>query len=281
MNDFFPVPPVGNSQFDRSHGKGRRVRPSAVVACALVAGVPSIATVVAKDPPAGSATELVTNCNDSGPGSLRAMIAAAASGDTIGFTTECPASTPIKLGSTLDITAQDLTIEGRNAGSVVVDGGGHTAFYVNGMNVTVSGLTVTDSDSAFYNDKNTGLLTVIGSTLSQNNADTDGGGINFLNGSVTVEHSDITGNTASNAGGGIAIDKNGKLNIVNSTISNNSGAVGSGLVNNLGTVTLSDSTVSSNGGEGGGIVNEGGTLYLQDSTIADNQGGGLFNTGTT
>ena len=171
---------------------------------------------------------------------------------------------------------------------MVVDGAGHTAFYVNGMTATVSGLTVEDSKSAFYNDKSSGSLAVIGSTLSRDNDNTgDGGAINFLNGSVTIESSDITDNTASGAGGGIAIDKNGRLDVVRSTISHNSaGAGGGGINNKQGTVTITESTVSGNsGGAGGGLDNQGATLDIQSSTIADNQsdvaGGGLYNAGTT
>ncbi len=234
-------------------------------------------------------TDTVTNCSGSSSyyGSLPYEVANAASGDNIKFSVTCPSSSPITLTNTIGITTQDLSIQGHDANSVVVNGAGHTAFYVNGMTIAVSGLTVEDSKSAFYNDKNTGSLTVIGSTLSQDNDNTgNGGAINFLNGSVTVETSDITDNTASDAGGGIDIDRNARLNVLNSTISNNSGVVGGGgISDNQGTVTISDSTVSGNsGGTVGGVDNENGTLQVQNSTIAGNQGGmagGLYNVGTT
>ncbi len=252
--------------------------------------VGTLGSVLVQPALAGPLTDTVTNCSGSASdfGSLPYEVAHAASGDTISFSGSCPSSSPITLSGTIDITTQDLTIQGPGAESVVVDGAGHTAFYVNGMTATVSGLTVEDSKSAFYNDKSSGSLAVIGSTLSRDNDNTgDGGAINFLNGSVTIESSDITDNTASGAGGGIAIDKNGRLDVVRSTISHNSaGAGGGGINNKQGTVTITESTVSGNsGGAGGGLDNQGATLDIQSSTIADNQsdvaGGGLYNAGTT
>ena len=271
--------------------QNRRSRARWVLFMSLVLFVGVLGSVAVVPGRAGAVTNTVTNCSGaaSDAGSLPYEVANAASGDTVGFSVNCPASSPITLSGTIDVTTQDLTIQGPGAESVVVDGAGHTAFYVNGMRTTVSGLTVEDSKSAFYNDKNTGSLTVIDSTLSRNNDNTgDGGAINFLNGSATVDNSNVTGNTASDAGGAMAIHRNGQLNVLNSTISDNSAAVGGGGIgNSQGTVTISDSTVSGNsGGTGGGIDNEGGTLHVQNSTIADNQSdaagaGGLYNAGTT
>ena len=57
---------------------------------------------------------------------------------------------------------------------------------------------------------------------------------------------------------------------------------GGGILNNGGTLTITDSTLSGNsaGNDGGGISNEGGTLTITSSTISGNtaqQGGAIFN----
>src|ERR1700677_2587006 len=52
---------------------------------------------------AGAATQTVTNCNDSGTGSLRQAVLDSASGDTVSFSPSLPCAT-ITLGSTIDIS---------------------------------------------------------------------------------------------------------------------------------------------------------------------------------
>jgi RTX calcium-binding nonapeptide repeat (4 copies) len=88
--------------------------------------------------------------------------------------------------------------------------------------------------------------------------------------------------------GSISLDSNTSLNLTNSTVSNNKGAVGG--VFNRGTLSLTNSTVSGNSGSslGGGIFNTG-NLSLTNSTVSGNRastrysyayGGGILNTGT-
>ncbi|MEH2279927.1 MAG: DUF4347 domain-containing protein, partial [Nostoc sp.] len=89
--------------------------------------------------------------------------------------------------------------------------------------------------------------------------------------------------------GSILLDSNASLNLTNSTVSNNQGAVGG--IFNRGNLSLTNTTVSDNQGSslGGGIFNTG-TLTLTNSTVSGNSayiyrsfnayGGGIFNTGT-
>jgi predicted outer membrane repeat protein len=89
---------------------------------------------------------------------------------------------------------------------------------------------------------------------------------------VTLNHSQVTGNTASQAGGGIAsatFDPSSvaRLTLNNSTVTGNQQTLGpqdnnalggGGIVNVLGTVTLNSSQVNTNtaqGFVGGGIAN--------------------------
>ena len=66
---------------------------------------------------AHAASTTVTNCDDSGPGSLRDTLASAASGSTITFSLSCD----IKLNSTLTISTNDLTLDGQGQ-QVTLDG---------------------------------------------------------------------------------------------------------------------------------------------------------------
>ena len=82
-----------------------------------------------------------------------------------------------------------------------------------------------------------------------------------------------------------ALDNLGTLTLTNCTISGNTSDNGPGGVYNTGTLTMVGSTVSGNtvtSGSGGGIANEG-TMTLIDSTVSGNlssDAGGIYNTGT-
>src|SRR6478672_3285425 len=73
--------------------------------------------------PAFAATGHVTNCNNSGSGSLRDTVAAAASGDTIVFDQDCTGANQIVLSSaifispniTIDGTGHDIVLSGNDA----------------------------------------------------------------------------------------------------------------------------------------------------------------------
>ena len=99
----------------------------------------------------------------------------------------------------------------------------------------------------------------------------------------------ITGGKTDGVGGGI--NNLGNLTLTNSTIAGNSApgvnaGDGGGIFNNGGAVTLTNSTIADNSavGRGGGIDNEvGGTVTVTNSTIDNNSarlgGGGIYNNG--
>jgi hypothetical protein len=90
--------------------------------------------------------------------------------------------------------------------------------------------------------------------------------------------------------GGGGIENGGTLTLSNSTVSGNTArgfgdSFGGGGINNFGTAIIRNSTVSGNGGPfGGGISNAFGTLTLINSTLFGNyaaySGGGIANAGT-
>ena len=166
----------------------------------------------------------------------------------------------------LNIT-QTVTIVGAGANSTIIDGNGGVTndrvFRIFGGTVIISGVTIRNGTchTFFPCTSGGGLYNVGSSTLTLNN-------------------SIVSGNTASNEGGGIYSDATLTLN--NSTVSGNTGYDGGGIFND-GTLTLNNSTVSGNTASdnygGGGILNNG-TLTLYSSTVGSNtavDGGGLLN----
>ena len=246
--------------------------------------VPLVLALVAALPALGN-TITVTNTSDSGPGSLRAAIAAASPGDTIDFGLTYPAT--ITLASTLDI-GTDLAISGPGASNLAISGNNAVGvFHVSsGVAVSISGVTI-ENGTAFYGAGiyNTGgRVTLATSTVSGNSATYYGGGIYNYGGTVTLATSTVSGNSAAYYGGGI-YDFDGTLTLTNSTVSGNSAAYnyGGGIYNFSGTVTVTTSTVSGNsaGYYGGGVYNYLGALTLTNSTVSDNSAtyyaGGIFN----
>jgi uncharacterized repeat protein (TIGR01451 family) len=173
--------------------------------------------------------------------------------------------------------SETSTIDGEGSRRGINVNGGVTAIV---ERFTVQNGDTGDDGGGIYN---AGTLTLNNSTISGNTAEggdiyEDGGGI-YNEGTLTLNSSIISGNTA-DSGGGISSD--GTLTLNNSTISGNTVTfVGGGIDNQQGgTLTLHNSTVSGN--TGGGIVNGySSTLALNNSTIsgntAHNPGGGIYN----
>lgn len=169
--------------------------------------------------------------------------------------------------------------------------------------VTLDGVTVT-GNKATYSKKGTGAgieaqggsLTVKDSTISNNEAQGNGGGIFSAEGNVLdVSGSTIQGNKADNGGGihmGEARDTSktpSKATITDTKILDNE-AIGSGEGGGVyvggprADATLKGCTVANNKSvsTGGGIAAKLGTVTLDDTTVENNQavnGGGLFHLG--
>jgi hypothetical protein len=95
-------------------------------------------------------TFIVTNNHDSGTGSLRAAIHAAASGDSIAFSHSLDDSTIALFSGELAIN-KSLQIQGPGAGRLAVSARGASRVFditTSGVNVTISGLTIRDGLAA-------------------------------------------------------------------------------------------------------------------------------------
>jgi hypothetical protein len=202
-------------------------------------------------------------------GDLRYCITQAQNGDSITF----GVTGTINLTRALPDLTQSISIEGPGADLLTVrrnTGGDYSVFSVAGSpTVSIFNMTIN-------NGSNTGGI--------------------YNGGSLMVNHSTISGNSAGSGRSGGGIHNDGSLMVNNSTISGNTGGAGpgsggGGIYNGGGTLTVNNSTISGNtagGGSanGGGIYNNGGTLTVNNSTISGNtigrlsDGGGIYTIGS-
>jgi hypothetical protein len=248
----------------------------------------------------------VTSTGDSGPGSLRAAMAAAKDGDSILF--NLPRPSTIQLSSGTLTTAAHISIVGPGPSALTVAGNGSFAVFSfpYPCDISMSGLTVrggaeanndgggifADGDLRLTNcivSQNSarygggiydagGTLTIVDSIISSNQAQV-GGGL-FCGGASLIVHSTISGNqaveTVTNApaaGGGILAQ--GPVTIERSVVSNNSalgtlagGPAEGGGIDNHAALAIIDSTISGNLAQGGPVI---------DNTGTNGSGGGIYN----
>ncbi|MEZ6137405.1 MAG: choice-of-anchor Q domain-containing protein [Pirellulaceae bacterium] len=199
-----------------------------------------------------------------------------------------------------EVTDNVAALEGgglwNGAGTMTIDG---TLIAGN----TASGPAADDGGGGIFN--NGGTLNVTGATITDNLADGaagSGGGLFTLAGTVMVTSTTLSFNSANRAGGGIEI-VNGDLSLIDSNLISNDvdGGAGTPAPGNGGglhvsgdtaTVTIDGGSVFNNlaASEGGGLWNQAGsTLVVQNGTLIDsneafgndatNGGGGIFNNG--
>ncbi|MGB0562131.1 MAG: CHAT domain-containing protein [Spirulinaceae cyanobacterium] len=239
------------------------------------------------------ATSTVTSIADSGSGSLRGTIAAAGAGTLITFDTTGVFGTAQTITLTngdiaIAASKDNLTIDGPGQNQLAIDGNGSDrVFTVFADNITIQDLTIQNGSVGFPNAgggihfNGSGSLRLENSTISGNTA-TDGGGIfaGTSAQSVIVRNSIISGNSSTASGGAIYF-RNGAdpitLEITNSIITNNQTA---GLAtiqfnSQLGNATISSSTFTGNSvGGAGGVINTNATLNVDNTTLSGNSAGG-------
>jgi hypothetical protein len=177
--------------------------------------------------PAAAAEVTVTSTADSGPGSLRAAIAAAQPGDTIAFGLPLPATITLTTGTL--VVDKDLTIAGPGAAQLTVrrDAAApdFTVFQVNGaVTATLAGLTIAGGgrDVRGGGVFNSGNLTLSKTVVRDNLANWGGGIWNNEAASLTVLDSAIVNNASMDTGGALVhCCDTSSLTFVRSTVAGN------------------------------------------------------------
>jgi CHRD domain-containing protein len=269
---------------------GRLGISAAVVGCVVVAAVGGA---VARAAGAGNVP-----CSGGGGALVAAVNAANGSGGGV---------INLASGCTYSLTAANNAAPGLGANGLPVI---TSAITINGG----AGATIAGNDTSFriiaISGSAGGSLTLNGVTVTggvasgQGPAGFGGGVFNFA-GTLRLNRSAVTDNTASGAGGGIASGTMGPgpgatLTLNDSEVSGNTvpstGMGGGGILNIAGTLTINNSTIDHNTASGGGGIasgngNGGGPgsfITINNSTISDNSatggeetgGGGISNGGT-
>ena len=204
-------------------------------------------------------------------------------------------------GGNISVDRGSLSLQScRVTGGLAAGHGGGIMLYSGASAIiissVISGNETNGSGGAIYAVATSGTpsLQIISSRLQDNEAGGGGGAVYMTDGTLVIDESELTGNTAEVDGGGIALVKtlnawNGTLSITATTVSDNSGRNGGGLyyyIPDGGGLAIDSSTFQGNSAatQGGGIYS-----YLEDpdgitivnSTISGNQadldaGGILF-----
>lgn len=211
-----------------------------------------------------STSPLVTNLNNDGPGSLRQAMACVAPNSTITF----GVTGTITLASALNI-AQNLTISGPGAESLILDGNATTRVLsvAGGVTASISGMTIQHGKlmdgtaGAGIFGSQASVLFIDRSAISGNSSNGPGGGI-YSDGPLFITNSTVSGN--SGAPSAIWADVHSSLNIRSSTFSGNTGGMKTSLI-----LTMKNSTIAGNTGTGPALDIQG-TCVLTNTILAGN-----------
>ena len=201
-------------------------------------------------------------------------------------------------GCTYSLTTASGTAPGLGASGlpvittpITINGGGGATIAGNSSSFRIITISGPAGGSLTLNG-----VTVTGGSVSGGGPAGFGGGILNFAGTLQLNRSVVTGNSASNAGGGIASGTMGPgpgatLTLNNSQVSSNtvpsSGMGGGGILSIAGTLDINNSTIDHNSASGGGGIasgngNGGGPgsfIRINNSVISDNSATGGEETG--
>lgn len=197
---------------------------------------------------ANAATRVVGNCNDNGVGSLRAAVAAAASGDVIDLRSLTCSRIVLTSGS-IAVPQASLTILGRTRYGLTIDGNRNDRVFLhtgtgtlridhvsvaNGQRVVIPEVSGSEYGGCIYSDGNVALHQAWVHScraLQEGFLDsplTFGGGIS-AEGDVTLTWSAVFDNQALENGTGGGIYSKGRVTLYHSQVYQNRGYVGGGI----------------------------------------------------
>lgn len=262
--------------------------------------VPLFTARAGDSPPAAAAltgmTLAVANCNDSGPGSLRATVAAAASGDVIDMRALACREIDLTSGA-IEIAQDDLSFVGGPPALMKVDAGrnssvfrhsGRGTLYFKRMNIA-RGIRSSDTDprgGCIYSAGNVELVnSIVHGCRTRGIRGVIygfGGGI-YAKGSVKLVYSRVVYNIVRQGYGG-AIYAGGGLAAFHSRICRNQVTGGVGIALSFRGLFARYTTVCDN--KGGGIWAQDGSIVIANSTVSGNVGSNIVflsavNTGST
>lgn len=291
--------PAWSNQRDTPHGRlhdtaDLRARLSALAPNAR----PSAALARLLDPPAGPPPVTVTNCDDSGPGSLREAYFNAVDDTTIDLSQLTCSTITLTTGVlTNSPSAANVSLQGPGKYELTIDAGhnGRVLVHNGSEQLTIAGLTITNGSysgiyggGCIYSYGDVAIAESIVSNCSMSSSGTAKayGGAIYAHGYVVVAGARIIDSTAhadsaNSAGAGIWADH---TLVVISTISGNtvsgdgSHYARGGGVFALGDASIKYSTITDNEAEsGGGVFLFGAAsepMQISNSTISGNRAGG-------
>jgi CSLREA domain-containing protein len=257
-----------------AHHRRTRRLPTTPWQCAAALLFALLAAATSSPPIARAETLVVTNTQDSGPGSLRdALFAALLSGapeNTIRFQFQPPGHREISLTSGPLSILSNVTIEAPPEGVTVNAQNASAAILTTGGTIIIKNMTlVNGSESAVGNFTDLWLENV---TIADSHGEKGGGIANYRK--LRAVNSTIYGNKADAMGGGIFNADGAELVIANVTLSDNEAPSG-GAIRNDGTLSSMNSTIADNrAAQGGGLANLSGTMSIRNTLMVRNGSGG-------
>lgn len=239
--------------------------------------------------PAPAATIPVGNCNDHGPGSLRAAVAGAASGDRIDLSA-LACGRIVLTSRAIQVAQDDLEFVGRSPWSLTIDGNrtgrvfrhtGTGTLRLRRLSIANGYVTGTEVSGGCILSQ--GSVELIGSRLHHCRLRASGGLAPFASGggiqaarvSLSYSHAyanaaDVVDNGSEGGGGAVSAIE---VALYHSQVYGNRAVEGGGVYG--GSVTANHSSIHDNQAEGagGGIYVSFATLTLRRSTVAANRGG--------
>lgn len=251
---------------------------------------------------AAGAVYTVTKTADTNDGvcdsdcSLREAIAAAnatADNDFVIFSSlfNTPQTITLASGELVAANNGSLTVFGPGADKLTISGNNASRIFSSGANVVVTlsnirftagngaGALNTGRGGAIYNVG--GTMTVNNSVITGNTANT-GGALNnaastgpAVNANLTINNCHVFNNSSTSSGGALQNFSTSTVTIINSTFNNNTsgGSTGGGAFQANGTISIANSTFANNtapGGSGGAITFNGTAINFNNVTMIGN-----------